>query len=64
MTSNKFYISDKYYYTIYKGNGDIDQVKDPYSFRQEELLGKSTIYDHSSYKWNDADWYKNNKNSM
>lgn len=48
---------DKYYYTIYKGNGDIDKVKDPYSFRQEKLLGESTIYDHSLYKWNDSDWY-------
>ena len=55
---------DKYYYTIYKGNGDIDKVKDPYSFRQEQLLGKSTIYDHSLYKWQDADWYKTNKNRI
>lgn len=55
---------DKYYYTIYKGNGDIDRVKDPYSNRQEKLLGESTIYDHSLYNWNDADWYKNNKNRI
>ncbi len=55
---------DKYYYTIYKGNGDVDKVKDPYSFRQEQLLGKSTIYDHSLYKWNDENWYKNNKNRI
>ncbi len=55
---------DKYYYTIYKGNGDIDKVKDPYSFRQEQLLDKSTIYDHSLYKWNDDSWYKNNKDRI
>ena len=55
---------DRYYYTIYKGNGDIDQVKDPYSYRQEQLLGKSTIYDHSLYEWHDSDWFKNNKNRI
>ncbi|MBQ9244967.1 alpha amylase C-terminal domain-containing protein [bacterium] len=55
---------DKYYYTIYKGNGDIDKVKDPYSFRQEQLLGVSTVYDHSLYKWNDDDWFKNNPNRI
>lgn len=49
---------DRYYYTIYKGNGDIDKVKDPYSYRQEKILGESTIYDQSVYKWKDSDWYK------
>ncbi len=48
---------DRYYYTIYKGNGDVDKVKDPYSFRQEKLLGESTIYDHSLYYWNDKAWF-------
>lgn len=52
---------DRYYYTIYKGNGDVDTVKDPYSYRQETLLGESTIYDHSEYKWKDANWFKGNK---
>lgn len=52
---------DKYSYTIYKGNGDIDTVKDPYSFRQEKLLGESVIYDHSLYKWKDDSWFKSNK---
>ena len=55
---------DIYYYTIYKGNGDIDKVKDPYSYRQETLLGESTIYDHSLYKWNDSDWYNKDKNRI
>ena len=55
---------DKYYYTLYKGNGEIVHVKDPYSFRQEELLGASTVYDHSLYEWNDEDWYRNNKNRI
>ncbi|MCD7879790.1 MAG: alpha amylase C-terminal domain-containing protein [Candidatus Gastranaerophilales bacterium] len=55
---------DKYYYTIYKGNGDIDIVKDPYSFKQDDLLGESTIYDHSLFEWSDDDWFKNNKNRI
>ncbi len=52
---------DKYSFTIYKGNGDVDTVKDPYSFRQEKLLGESVIYDHSLYKWKDDSWFKSNK---
>lgn len=48
---------DRYSYTIYKGNGDVDTVKDPYSFRQEKLQGASTLYDHSLYPWSDADWF-------
>lgn len=55
---------DRYFYTIYKGNGDIDKVKDPYSFRQETLLGESTIYDHSLYQWQDKDWFENNQNRI
>ena len=55
---------DKYYYTLYKGNGEVAQVKDPYSFRQENLLGASTVYDHSLFEWNDGDWYRNNKNRI
>ena len=52
---------DRYFYTIYKGNGDVDIVKDPYSNRQESLLGASTLYDHSKYNWSDDDWFNNNK---
>ena len=52
---------DKYSYTIYKGNGEVDTVKDPYSFRQEKLLGESVVYDHSLYKWKDDSWFKSNK---
>ncbi len=52
---------DKYYFTLYKGNGEVARVKDPYSFRQESLLGASTVYDHSLYVWKDENWYKNDK---
>ncbi len=55
---------DKYSFTIYKGNGEIATVKDPYSFRQESLLGASTVYDHSLYEWNDKDWFENNPNRI
>lgn len=55
---------DKYSFTLYKGNGEVVTVKDPYSFRQESLLGDSTVYDHSLYKWNDKDWFANNKNRI
>lgn len=51
---------DSYYYTLYKGNGEISKVKDPYSFQQDKLMGESVIYDHSLYQWEDADWYKHN----
>ena len=52
---------DKYYFTIYKGNGAVDSVKDPYSFRQQKLLGESVIYDQSKYKWKDENWFKSSK---
>ncbi len=54
---------DKYYYTIYRPNQEPVKVKDPYSFRQEQLLDKSTVYDHSLYEWHDEDW-KTNKNRI
>lgn len=55
---------DKYFYTIVKGNGETEEVKDPYSYRQEKLLGESTIYDHSRFKWNDKSWYSSNTNRI
>ncbi len=50
---------DSYYYEIKKNDGEIVKVKDPYSFKQDVLMGESVIYDHSKYEWNDDDWYKN-----
>lgn len=55
---------DKYFYTIEKGDGSINTVKDPYSFKQEKLVGSSTIYDHSQYNWNDEDWFSSNHNRI
>ncbi len=64
IPSDEVQNGDKYFYTIYKGNGDTDKVKDPYSFRQEQLLGESVIYDHSLFNWTDDKWFKNNKNRI
>lgn len=51
---------DAYYYKIYKGNGEIDTVKDPYSFNQTSLMNNSNVYDHSAFNWqNDKNWKKN-----
>jgi 1,4-alpha-glucan branching enzyme len=55
---------DKYFYTIYKQNGEKVEVKDPYTFKQESILGASTIYDQSLYKWNDEEWYSHNPNRI
>lgn len=52
---------DKYFYTIYRENYNPVQVKDPYSFRQEDFMGKSTVYDHSLYNWNDNNWKRSKK---
>lgn len=59
ISSSEVKHGDKYYYTIYRPNQEPVKVKDPYSFRQEQFMGKSTIYDHSLYKWKDADWQTN-----
>ncbi len=55
---------DTYSFVLYKGNGEKDIIKDPYSFRQEKLLDESVIYDHSLYKWQDDEWYKSNPNRI
>jgi len=57
-----FYIQDgdEYRFVIYKANGELLQVKDPYSFRQKKLSDFSVFYDHSKFDWHDEDWFKNN----
>ncbi len=60
----EFSHGDKYYFSIHKGNGNVDAVKDPYTARQESLLGASTLYDHSLFDWTDNRWYKNDKNRI
>lgn len=63
LSPKKVKHGDKYYYTIYRPNSEPVQVKDPYSFKQEEFMGKSVVYDHSLYDWHDEDW-KNNTNRI
>lgn len=60
LTSEEAAHGDKYFFTIYKADGNIEKVKDPYSYRQESILGASTLYDHSLFQWNDSKWYKGN----
>lgn len=52
---------DKYQFIIEKKDGTKELVKDPYSFKQPELLGQSVVYNHSSFKWSDQYWKNNPK---
>lgn len=56
---------DKYYYTLVdkKGN-ESGPLKDPYSFRQDEFMGKSVVYNQNAYVWKDFDWFLNNKSRV
>ncbi len=57
--------NDKYSFIIEKANGKKIEVKDPYSFNQQELTGMSSAYNHYLYKWHDSDWFnKTNKNRI
>ena len=55
---------DKYSYTITRKDDSKDTVKDPYTFLQEDYMGKSTLFDHSLYSWQDENWFKNDKNRI
>ena len=56
---------DKYQFIIEDKNGNIEKVKDPYSFSQPTLLGPSLVYNQGAYKWTDHDWQtKNNPNRI
>ena len=51
---------DRYQFLITKEDGSQQLVKDPYSFKQDEISGPSTIYDQSKYEWqNDKEWKLN-----
>ncbi len=50
---------DKYQYEILKSDGKTEIIKDPYSFRQDEVNGPTIFYDHSKFNWqNDEKWQK------
>ena len=51
---------DKYQYLVTKNDGRQELIKDPYSFKQEEVNGPSIIYDQSEFNWqNDKKWKTN-----
>lgn len=50
---------DSYQYFVKKNDGNVELIKDPYSFKQEEVNGPSIIYDQSQYVWkNDEKWQR------
>lgn len=51
---------DKYEYEFERQNGEIQRIKDPYTFKQETVNGPSVIYDQSEFEWkNDKKWKTN-----
>ena len=61
VPSSVAYDGASYFYSLHKNDGTIDKVKDPYSYKQDKLLGESVIYDHKKYKWKDDKWFKDDK---
>ena len=51
---------DKYQFLIEKKDGTTQKVKDPYSFKQPELMGPSIVYNHNAFKWSDDTWFSKN----
>ena len=47
---------DKYRYVIATADNNINIVKDPYSKKQENINGWSSIYNKDSYHWVNTDW--------
>ena len=47
---------DKYRYVIVTADNNINIVKDPYSKKQENINGWSSIYNKDSYHWVNTDW--------
>lgn len=48
--------NDKYRYIVVTKNNDINLVKDPYSKKQENIHGWSSVYDTDNYEWKNTDW--------
>ena len=47
---------DGYRYIVVQQNGTLNTVKDPYSKKQENIHGWSSIYDSDNYEWKNTDW--------
>ncbi len=67
LSHNQAKPGDRYSFVITKKDGTVDEVKDPYAYRQgnqnsDDFLKYSIIYDHSAYKWkNDEAWKKSSE---
>lgn len=47
---------DGYRFIVVQKDGTINTVKDPYSKKQENIHGWSTVYDPNNYEWKNTDW--------
>lgn len=47
---------DKYRYIVVDSNNNVNLVKDPYTKKQENINGWSSIYDSDNYQWQNTDW--------
>ena len=48
--------NDKYRYIVVTKDNDVNMVKDPYSKKQENIHGWSSVYDTENYEWKNTDW--------
>ena len=48
--------NDKYRYIVVTKDNDVNMVKDPYSKKQENIHGWSSVYDTDNYEWKNTDW--------
>lgn len=51
---------DMYRYIIVTKNNEVKLVKDPYSKKQEDIHGWSSIYNSDNYVWKNTDWLEGN----
>ena len=47
---------DKYRFVIVDGAKNVNIVKDPYSKKQDNIHGWSSIYNPNNYEWKNTDW--------
>ena len=47
---------DGYRFIVVQKDGTVNTVKDPYSKKQENIHGWSTVYDPNNYEWKNTDW--------
>ena len=50
--------NDKYRYIVVTKDNDVNMVKDPYSKKQENIHGWSSVYDTDNYEWKNTDWFE------